>query len=159
MAAVKSVVFVQCAGQRDDTGTHLPYCSGSCCNASIKQAMYFKDANPDVDTIVIYTDLRTPGNGEDFYRSAQNKGVIFTKGKVSEVVPSGNTCTVNFHDLILDDQTPPCEDVDLVVLATGQVAEFGRRHRRADQAAAEGEDSAKPKPQARWRSSRFPSST
>ncbi|MFN3627369.1 MAG: M81 family metallopeptidase, partial [Parvibaculum sp.] len=35
---VKSVVFVQCAGQRDPSGTHLAYCSGYCCNASIKQA-------------------------------------------------------------------------------------------------------------------------
>ena len=31
---------------------HLPYCSGHCCATSIKQAMYFKDANPDVDTVV-----------------------------------------------------------------------------------------------------------
>ena len=93
---VKSVVFVQCAGQRDDTGTHLPYCSGHCCATSIKQAMYFKDANPDVDTVVLYTDLRVPGMGEDFYRSAQNKGVIFTKGKVSQVEAAGDACTVQF---------------------------------------------------------------
>ncbi|TNF37979.1 MAG: CoB--CoM heterodisulfide reductase iron-sulfur subunit A family protein, partial [Gammaproteobacteria bacterium] len=67
---VKSVVFVQCAGQRSEKKGHLPYCSGFCCTASIKQAMYFKDANPDVDTVVMYTDLRTPGaGGEDFYRS------------------------------------------------------------------------------------------
>jgi len=122
---VKSVVFVQCAGQRDTTGQHLSYCSGYCCNASIKQAMYFKDANPSVDTTIIYTDLRTPGNGEDFYRSAQEKGVIFTKGKVAEVVPSGATSTVKFHDLILDDKDAAEVDVDLVVLATGQVANSG----------------------------------
>jgi quinone-modifying oxidoreductase subunit QmoB len=122
---VKSVVFVQCAGQRDTTGQHLSYCSGFCCNASIKQAMYFKDANPSVDTTIIYTDLRTPGNGEDFYRSAQEKGVIFTKGKVAEVVPNGNTSTVKFHDLILDDKDAAEVDVDLVVLATGQVANSG----------------------------------
>jgi quinone-modifying oxidoreductase, subunit QmoB len=50
---VKSVVFAQCAGQRDESGKHLPYCSGHCCNTSIKQAMYFKDANPDIDTVVL----------------------------------------------------------------------------------------------------------
>ena len=82
---VKSVVFVQCAGQRDDSGKHLPYCSGHCCATSVKQAMYFKDANPQVDTVVMYTDLRLPGMGEDFYRSAQHKGMTFTKGKVSAV--------------------------------------------------------------------------
>jgi len=122
---VKSVVFVQCAGQRDPSGTHLAYCSGFCCNASIKQAMYFKDANPSVDTTIIYTDLRTPGNGEDFYRSAQEKGVIFTKGKVSGVQPGSNGSTVTFHDLILDDANATIADVDLVVLATGQVPNSG----------------------------------
>ncbi|MEK7231698.1 MAG: FAD-dependent oxidoreductase [Pseudomonadota bacterium] len=121
---VRSVAFVQCAGQRDSTGTHLPYCSGFCCNASIKQAMYFKDANPDVNTVVIYTDLRTPGNGEDFYRSAQTKGVTFTKGRVSSVEPTGNASTVRFHDLILNEDTA-MTDVDIVVLATGQVPNSG----------------------------------
>jgi quinone-modifying oxidoreductase subunit QmoB len=121
---VQSVAFVQCAGQRDASGEHLSYCSGYCCNASIKQAMYFKDGNPAIDTTVIYTDLRTPGNGEDFYRSAQEKGVIFTKGKVGSVAPNGNSCMVNFHDLILDDQNAQIE-ADLVVLATGQVPNSG----------------------------------
>ncbi|TXF11371.1 FAD-dependent oxidoreductase [Pelomicrobium methylotrophicum] len=123
-AEVKTVVFIQCAGQRDDTGKHLPYCSGHCCATSIKQAMYFKDANPDVDTVVIYTDLRVPGNGEDFYRSGQAKGVTFTKGKVSGVEVDGGRCKVNFHDLILDDKNAHVE-ADLVVLATGQVPVSG----------------------------------
>ena len=119
----KSVVFVQCAGQRDATGTHLPYCSGHCCATSIKQAMYFKDANPDVDTVVVYTDLRVPGMGEDFYRSAQDKGVIFTKGSVSKVQAGEAGCTVALRDLILDEDTTI--QADLVVLATGQVPNGG----------------------------------
>ncbi|MDP2108925.1 MAG: hydrogenase iron-sulfur subunit, partial [Rhodocyclaceae bacterium] len=119
---IKSAVFVQCAGQRDDSGTHLPYCSGHCCGTSIKQAMYFKDQNPDIDTIVIYDDLRVPGMGEDFYRSAQTKGVIFTKGKASKVT-GGDSCNVTFKDLILNEEnTVPA---DLVVLATGQVPNAG----------------------------------
>lgn len=121
--AVQSVVFVQCAGQRDETGTHLPYCSGHCCATSVKQAMYFKDTHPDVDTVVLYTDLRLPGMGEDFYRSAQQKGVTFTKGKVSRVQADGGGCTVNFRDLILDEDTSVA--ADLVVLATGQVPNSG----------------------------------
>ena len=120
---VKSVTFIQCAGQRDESGTHLPYCSGHCCATSIKQAMYFKDANPEVDTVVMYTDLRVPGMGEDFYRSAQEKGVIFTKGKASRVSSSGNGNKVEFRDLILDEDT--AIDADLVVLATGQVPNSG----------------------------------
>ena len=119
---VKSVVFVQCAGQRDDTGKHLSYCSGHCCGTSIKQATYFKDQNPDIDTVVMYQDLRVPGMGEDFYRSAQQKGIIFTKGKASSVT-GGDSCNVTFRDLILDEEnTIPA---DLVVLATGQVPNAG----------------------------------
>ena len=120
---VASVVFVQCAGQRDDSGRHLPYCSGHCCATSIKQAMYFKDANPLVETVVLYSDLRVPGMGEDFYRRAQEKGVTFTKGKVSAVDTAGDRCTVRFRDLILDEDV--ALPADLVVLATGQVANAG----------------------------------
>ncbi len=120
---VKSVVFLQCAGQRDDSGQHLPYCSGHCCATSIKQAMYFKDANPDVSAVVVYDDLRVPGMGEDFYRSAQQKGVIFAKGKASSVATDGSGVKVNYKDLILDSDATI--QADLVVLATGQVPSSG----------------------------------
>jgi quinone-modifying oxidoreductase, subunit QmoB len=120
---VESVLFIQCAGQRSKKEGHLEHCSGYCCSASIKQAMYFKDQNPDIDTTVMYTDLRTPGaGGENFYRSGQEKGVIFTKGVASEVVHSQNP-KVKFKDLILDEDVEV--EVDMVVLATGMVANAG----------------------------------
>ena len=121
---VKNVVFIQCAGQRSQKEGHLPYCSGHCCLTSIKQAMYFRDANPDIDCNIIYTDLRTPGaGGEDFYRSGQDKEIIFTKGVVSEVVENNGRLDVKFKDLILDEEA--VETADLVVLATGQVPNSG----------------------------------
>ncbi len=120
---VKSVAFVQCAGQRSEKKGHLPYCSGFCCTTSIKQAIYFKEQNADCDTTVLYTDLRTPGAaGEDFYRAGQQKMVTFSKGEVSEVAADGGL-KVKFKDLILDEDTEM--DADLVVLATGQVANTG----------------------------------
>ena len=117
---INSVVFLQCTGQRSPKEGELSYCSGHCCNTSIKQAMYFKDQNPDVDAMVLYTDLRTPGNGEDFYRSAQKKGVIFTKGWPQEVTAD---LDVKFKDVILDEDTSI--KPDLVVLATGMVPNSG----------------------------------
>lgn len=121
---VKSVVFVQCVGQRSDQEGHLSYCSGHCCMTSVKQAMYFKDANPDVDAMVLYTELRMPGaGGEDFYRNGQNKGITFTKGTVSEVVPGAGNITVKFKDLILNEEA--AYDADLVVLATGMIPKSG----------------------------------
>jgi quinone-modifying oxidoreductase subunit QmoB len=119
---VKSAVFVQCAGQRDTTGEHLSYCSGHCCATSVKQAMYFKDANPDVETVILFTDLRMPGNNEDFYRAAQNKGIVFRKGEVSNVT-GGDSCKVQFNDLILNENFT--SDADIVVLATGMVPTTG----------------------------------
>ncbi|MGB5426636.1 MAG: hydrogenase iron-sulfur subunit [Gammaproteobacteria bacterium] len=121
---VENVVFVQCAGQRSTKEGHLPYCSGHCCLTSIKQAMYFKDQNPRIDTNIIYSDMRTPGTGgEDFYRSGQKKGITFTKGSVSEVTVGANGPEVKFSDLILNQEVN--EKADLVVLATGQVPNSG----------------------------------
>ena len=80
-------------------------------------------SNADVDTTVLYTDLRTPGaGGENFYRSGQNKGITFRKGVASEVADGANP-TVKFKDLILDEDLE--QEVDLVVLATGMVANAG----------------------------------
>ncbi len=121
---VNSVVFVQCAGQRSDKENHLSYCSGHCCVSSIKQAMYFKDQNPDIDTNIIYSDLRTPGAmGEDFYRSGQMKGVTFTKGTVTGVKANGAGAQVSFKDEILNEDV--VESADLVVLATGMIPNSG----------------------------------
>jgi len=121
---VKKVTFVQCAGQRSKKEGHLDYCSGDCCLTSIKQAMYFKDQNPEIETEILYSDLRTPGAaGEDFYRSGQDKMVSFRKGTVSEVVAGSNGPLVKFKDLILDEDLE--EEADLVVLATGMVANSG----------------------------------
>jgi quinone-modifying oxidoreductase subunit QmoB len=121
---VSRVLFIQCAGQRSKKEGHLSYCSGYCCSASIKQAMYFKDQNPDIDTTVLYSDLRTPGaGGENFYRSGQQKGITFTKGSATEVVDGSNP-TVKFKDKILNEDVEL--EVDMVVLATGMVANAGQ---------------------------------
>lgn len=121
---VQSVAFVQCAGQRSTLPGHLPYCSGFCCTTSIKQAMYFKSKNPGCDTTILFSDLRTPGAaGEDFYRAGQEAQITFSKGQVSEVVPSFTGLQVKFKDLILNDHASM--DCDLVVLATGMNANTG----------------------------------
>ncbi|MCP4700676.1 MAG: hydrogenase iron-sulfur subunit [Gammaproteobacteria bacterium] len=136
---VENVVFIQCAGQRSDKEGHLSYCSGHCCLTSIKQAMYFKAANPKTDAMVLYTDLRTPGaGGEDFYRNGQKEGITFTKGIAGEVASGSNGLTVKFKDLILDEEVS--YDADLVVLATGMVPESGVDIEAEASAPVEGEE-------------------
>ncbi len=117
-----NVVFVQCAGQRSDKEGHLNYCSGHCCNTSIKQAQYVKQAGGDAT--VLFSDLRTPGaHGEDFYRSGQEAGVTFSKGDVSAVKAGGSGLEVSYKDIILNEDTGV--EADIVVLATGMVPNSG----------------------------------
>lgn len=135
---VENVVFIQCAGQRSNKEGHLEHCSGYCCSASIKQAMYFKDQNPDVETTILFDDLRTPGaGGENFYRSGQDKGVTFRKGIAKKVSDAENP-VVKFDDLILAETVD--QEADLVVLATGMVANAGEPTR---QEITESENAAK----------------
>jgi quinone-modifying oxidoreductase subunit QmoB len=112
---VKTVAFIQCAGSRDPD--HLPYCSSVCCGVSMKHAVQMIDADPDVMAYVIFDELRTPGTLEEFYRFAQEKGVIFVKGKVESV---DSDLAVNYHDDLLGDDVP-MTGLDMVVLATGMV--------------------------------------
>ena len=113
--APKAVAFIQCAGSRDPE--HLPYCSSVCCNVSIKQALQMVEADPEVMTYIVYQELRTPGVAEEFYRSAQEKGVVFIKG---DVKPIGGDLKVVVDDVLLGEETV-LEGLDMVVLATGMV--------------------------------------
>jgi quinone-modifying oxidoreductase subunit QmoB len=117
-----NVVFIQCAGQRSEKAGHLPYCSGHCCTTSIKQAHYVRAAGGDAT--VIFDDLRTPGaTGEDFYRSAQEAGVTFSKGEVATVAAGSAGLEVSYNDKILAEDT--IINADIVVLATGQIPNSG----------------------------------
>ncbi|MBT4623155.1 MAG: hypothetical protein HOB97_03800, partial [Verrucomicrobia bacterium] len=61
---------------------------------------------------MIFIHLRTPGTAEEFYRSAQEKGVVFVKGTVEGV---GADLTVTYHDDLLGDDIP-LTGLDMVVL-------------------------------------------
>ena len=113
-----AVAFIQCAGSRDQD--HLPYCSAVCCRASMKQAVYLKQQNEEIAVYIIYKDIRSPGQDEEFYRQAQKAGVIFIKGDVETVAAGGGKLTVTADEKLLNEQVV-IEDLDMVVLATGMV--------------------------------------
>ena len=114
-AAPDNIAFVLCAGSRDPAP--LPDCSSVCCGAAIKQALQIRAANPDAMVYIVYQELRTPGTAEEFYRQAQEEGIVFMKGKVSSV---GADLTVTVDDALLG-QEIPLAGLDMVVLATGMV--------------------------------------
>jgi len=115
---VKNVLFVQCAGSRDQE--HLPYCSSVCCLVSLKQAAYVKGQNPEAVNYILYKDIRTVGQAEDFYRKGQNDGDIFIRGTVLDVGEAGEKLYVEADDELLGEKVK-VEDLDLVVLAVGMV--------------------------------------
>jgi quinone-modifying oxidoreductase subunit QmoB len=114
---LRNVVFVQCAGSRDDN--HLPYCSSVCCLVSLKQALYVRQAHPDANVYVLHKDIRTPGQYEDFYKRVQeDEGVFFLRAEVTGVADgSDGTLKVQAEHTPLGDAVQL--EADLVVLAVG----------------------------------------
>ena len=115
----RKIAFVQCAGSRDKE--HLPYCSGVCCRVTLKQALLARELDDDVQAFVLYKDIRSPGQYEEFYRRAQEDSqIFFTKGDVVSVTEaSGNELVVSMENTLLGEKIQI--EADLVVLATGMV--------------------------------------
>lgn len=118
--AVKKMAFVQCAGSRDEN--HLPYCSGVCCLASLKQAVYLLEQDAEAQVTIFFIDIRALGRYEEFFTRVQaDERLTLIKGKPGEITedPASGMVTVQVEDQatgkILKDQ------FDLVVLAAGMV--------------------------------------
>lgn len=101
----KSVVMIQCAGGRkgeirgyaledypkSDAAKLLKkilkaereegwsYCSKICCMNAIKNAILIKNASPETDVTILYSDLRLYKEYEDFYSKARDLEVKFIK--------------------------------------------------------------------------------
>jgi quinone-modifying oxidoreductase subunit QmoB len=116
---VESVLFVQCAGSRD--ASHLPYCSSTCCMTTLKQAEYIREQNPDAQVFVIYKDIVTPGQYENYYQKVQDQPLnFFMKGAVTGIAKGeDDRVLVSVDNNLLG--APLQIPVDLVVLATGMV--------------------------------------
>ncbi|MFC1866993.1 FAD-dependent oxidoreductase [Thermodesulfobacteriota bacterium] len=115
--APKTVAFVQCAGSRDEN--HLPFCSGVCCLASMKQATYVREQYPDAKIYIFYIDIRATDRLEAFYNKVkEDENIVFFKGKVAKVTQDD---TKGLMLRVEDTTTEELREIsaDLVVLATG----------------------------------------
>jgi len=115
---VERIAFIQCAGSRDEN--HLPFCSSVCCMASLKQATYVREFNPEARIFVFYIDLRTRGRYEDFLNMLeQDEKLDLLKGKVGKIeeIPDTGDLVVVAEDMFSGKKHR--ETVDMVVLATG----------------------------------------
>lgn len=117
---VQSAVFIQCAGSRDTS--HLGYCSGICCLASLKEATYLRARNPAARAHIFYIDLRTPGTYEFFSQKVlSDDHITITKGKVGKISedPATKRLVVEAEDILSAQKIRLT--ADLVVLATGMM--------------------------------------
>ncbi|MDZ7699751.1 MAG: CoB--CoM heterodisulfide reductase iron-sulfur subunit A family protein [Deltaproteobacteria bacterium] len=116
----KNIAFIQCAGSRDEN--YLPYCSGICCLASLKQTTYVREQQPDCDVTIFFIDIRALDRLEDFYTKVQeDEKVTFIKSKIANITEDEETGSL----LLEGENTRTGEQIlmnfDLVVLATGMV--------------------------------------
>jgi len=118
----RKVAIILCAGSRDKS--FIPWCSRICCMYSLKQAFVLKKML-GIDVTIYYTDIRATGKGyEELYWRDQEAGVVFVRGKVSEIWKSNNGKLVCLAEDTLMDEVKE-EEFDLVALATPMVPPSG----------------------------------
>lgn len=116
IAQKKTALFIQCVGSRIP---ERPYCSKLCCTQSVKNALYLKKLNPEMEVHILYRDLRSYGLREDLYRDAREKGILFIRYNESlglNVFLEDNDLKVQFTDTVLRRKMEIAPD--LLILAT-----------------------------------------
>jgi len=116
---VKAAVFIQCVGSREP---QRPYCSKVCCTHAIQSALRLKELVPEMDTYVLFRDIRTYGEREEIYREARAKGIVFIRYSLEEkpkVEPREDKLRVTVIDQAL--QMSVQIDADIVTLASAIV--------------------------------------
>lgn len=112
------IAFIHCVGSRDEK-VNRPYCSKVCCVTAVKQSIEVKEAIPSAEIYCLYMDLRMFGPGyEDLYKEAQQKGVNFLRGRLSETSElEDGRVLIKTEDTL--SAKPLKMSVDLVVLMVG----------------------------------------
>ncbi len=113
------VAMIQCVDSREEGRN---YCSRVCCLSALKNALYLKERNPDLDIYILYRDMMAYGLFEGYYTRARREGVVFIRYE-PEAKP---VVTEEDGQLKLLTRDPVlCRDVelkpDLVVLSAGIV--------------------------------------
>ncbi|MFH1243376.1 MAG: response regulator [Pseudomonadota bacterium] len=122
---LKSVVMIQCVDSREEPRN---YCSRICCTSALKNALFLKEQNPEIEAYIFYRDLMSYGFLETYYTKARKAGVIFVPYEVNEKPQVGvenGRVRLSAPDPILGREWRL--EPDLVVLSTGVVPADGNR--------------------------------
>jgi len=120
----KDIVFISCVGSRDER-TGNGYCSKVCCMYMAKHAIMLKEHDPEVQSHIIYTDVRGPGGKifEDFLTRAEKAGTTYLRGRIDNVSQHNGKLSVSGRDFLNNKEFDI--PADLVVLATGLMPSDG----------------------------------
>ncbi len=116
----KTIAFIQCVGSRNE---QRPYCSKVCCTQSIKNAILFKQMDPERNIYILYRDIRAYGLRENLYRKARGMGIHFIRynnDKSIRVTQDNDSIKLDFTDIVF--RRHMVVKADLLVLATAVVA-------------------------------------
>jgi heterodisulfide reductase subunit A len=116
---IAAVAMIQCVDSREEPRN---YCSRICCASALKNALYLKEQNPEIDVYVFYRDMMAYGFMEGYYTEARRAGVVFVQYEVDrkpEVVVENDRPIVSAIDPILGREIRV--EPELLVLGTGIV--------------------------------------
>ena len=119
----KKIAWIQCAGRGLADGRGTPYCSKICCMVSAKQTIITKEHDDSVEATIFYNDLKAYGKGFwEFYQKANENGVQYVRGRPYEVFEDLETKNLTLRYEDLDTGELRKHEVELLVLATGIMA-------------------------------------
>ncbi len=132
--AIKSMAMIHCVGSRQVEGIDQPdengrlnmYCSRTCCNGLVYNALKVRREFPETVVYDLYRDIRTYGRGhEEIYKQASENEVRFVRFRGQDPPQVVRTDNGYALSLFVRDVLTLGEElelpVDLVVLGTGML--------------------------------------
>ena len=122
----KKIVMIQCVGSRDEKEGGNRYCSRYCCMAALKHASLIIKKYPDAEITICYVDLRALGFYENYYRTVQDLGVRFVRGRPAEIIEKPDKSLIVRIEDTLNQQIKELP-ADLVVLSAAMIPSEGTK--------------------------------
>jgi heterodisulfide reductase subunit A len=120
------IAILHCVGSRDEQ-IGKPYCSRVCCINALRVGDAVKSRFPDSYVESLYMDVRAhPRGGEEFFEDTQEKGVLFTRANVAEIIPTPTALLVRGEDTLFGETFE--REFDLAVLSVGMSPAEDNRH-------------------------------
>ncbi|MGD9579627.1 MAG: CoB--CoM heterodisulfide reductase iron-sulfur subunit A family protein [Syntrophorhabdus sp.] len=111
------VAILHCVGSRDEQ-IGKAYCSRVCCVNALRVGDALKNKYKDSYVESFYMDVRAhPKGGEEFFEDTQEKGVLFTRANVAEIIPTPTGVVIRGEDTLFGETFE--RRFDLVVLSIG----------------------------------------